>query len=311
MTTRNIFQQQAEQIRSLQADNEKLRKEVEELKEQLKNQLTDNSAYAITIQSLYRGYNVRKELVCCVCYDRCFQKNNCCNSYLCGECSSHCNNKCPMCRGQLNDVTQITREENVVLRDFDRGYSIRSVGLQSVIVAPESRIRRLNYGDVPDSHRLHINNNYWAKDFLTLVRTYNIVDDEYFFDCIDNDQSIIIRPNMHWFREYIDSWISPADWTSKENSPRILRINGQGHLEQIDNTGERGLGSASGFKRYYGVALPDEYKGGSRQAKLNRGMLKIYRCMNYPHFDYNGVGTWSSIIIKYKNSTRMFIVNRV
>lgn len=59
----------------------------------------------LKIQAIMRGFLTRKNTnaKCCVCYDKCFKKNTCCNSFLCGECRPRCNGKCPMCRTRFQN----------------------------------------------------------------------------------------------------------------------------------------------------------------------------------------------------------------
>lgn len=127
-----IFQQLSKKIRDLQAENARLKqapkktyikelfkmtilcqkqqktiKEYEESMEELLTQMEEAPEEVVglfdepqwdKVQALVRGFLCRKPQKCCVCYEPCIIKNQCCNNYLCNECRPRCDNKCPCCR---------------------------------------------------------------------------------------------------------------------------------------------------------------------------------------------------------------------
>ena len=132
MATRNIFQQLSKKIRVLQEENARLKqapkktyikelfkmtilcqqqqktiKEYEDSMNELLSQMEEAPKEVVglfdepqwdKVQALVRGFLCRKPQKCCVCYEPCIIKNQCCNNYLCNECRPRCNNKCPCCR---------------------------------------------------------------------------------------------------------------------------------------------------------------------------------------------------------------------
>lgn len=146
MSTRNIFQQLSKKIRDLQAENARLKqspkktyikelfkmtilcqqqqktiKEYEESMEELLTQMEEAPKEVVglfdepqwdKVQALVRGFLCRKPQKCCVCYEPCLIKNQCCNNYLCNECRPRCNNKCPCCRTYFEPLFSDSESES-------------------------------------------------------------------------------------------------------------------------------------------------------------------------------------------------------
>lgn len=163
MTTRNIFQQLSNKIRVLQEENARLKqapkktyikelfkmtilcqqqqktiKEYEESMNELLIQMEEEPKEVVglfdepqwdKVQALVRGFLCRKPQKCCVCYEPCIIKNQCCNNYLCNECRPRCNNKCPCCRTPFvrNNIYDELNMPQPVYNDSDESHGHEQV----------------------------------------------------------------------------------------------------------------------------------------------------------------------------------------
>lgn len=206
--------------------NMKLKNENEELKETIERMNADLNALSnlmdappkyeevvsnpLKIQALMRGFLTRKNTnaKCCVCYDMCFIKNTCCNSFLCGECRPRCNGKCPICRTRfpnhpndglfdlLIDSDSEDEEDEITelilnpthqtgdLRLYNQNPQLNPnvfrfwIQLSPNIINNEhlrNQYRNLTYHDVPNTHRMEFTRN-WINQTLGFLDAFRMID---------------------------------------------------------------------------------------------------------------------------------------
>lgn len=246
----NIFQKLSAQIRALKEENEELKRNSNggksyikqlfkmtikniKLKKQIERMNADLNALSnlidappsyeevisnpLKIQALIRGFLTRKTIQtkCCVCYEKCFNKNTCCNSFLCGDCRPRCNGKCPMCRTNWTPNIHVqggmfeesdSEDEEEVERDQITELILNPTHEMGHLVLYNRRIdeeeespfrfwiqlsvynnnnftngplrnqyRNIFYDDVPNTHQLEFTLN-WMNQTLEFLDKFRLID---------------------------------------------------------------------------------------------------------------------------------------
>jgi len=340
-----IIRQQTNYINILKQENTKLKETIEEYKSQmndLMNLMDAPPSYEevvsnpLKIQALVRGFLTRKHIqtTCCVCYEKCFNKNTCCNSFLCGECRPRCEGRCPMCRKvfegynpdyyMFSDSDDEEEEElNLAPHANDGELVIRwrepsqegdnpfrfwtQLSYRNFNNGNErnlrNRYRGLSYYDVPETHRLNLNRQ-WGIQMLSWLNTHGLInlgDGDYsfrYYNFHNIRMALFDNPQSTsaFLRQMVDM---PSHWTNAEHSPQVYRINGLERPYQYSHS-STGIGRASGFPRDIG----NEYLGQTGEAKTRRA---VYRIMEFAETGTIAGMRFKYVMVKYEDTYNCII----
>jgi len=176
----------------------------------------------LKIQALMRGFLTRKNTnaKCCVCYEKCFKKNTCCNSFLCGECRPRCNGLCPMCRtnfpnqpnngfphyGAMNqDVLWVSDSESEDEEEEQTAYPITELILNPTPNTDSGNL--VVYNRTPQIGEENPNPfRFWTQ--LSPYRTRNVqLRNQYrniFYEDVPNTHQLVFTQN--WMNQTLD-WL--------------------------------------------------------------------------------------------------------